>query len=895
MQTEDEGDKIDNNDREAVKNHIVELMLKSPQGIQKQLSAAIAIIGQQDFPGKWPNLINEMVTKFATGDFHIINGVLQTAFSIFEKYSIDIKSQKLWEEIKFVLDNFAKPFTDLLNATMNLAKEHAENPAALKVIFGSLVLISKIFYFLNYQDLPEFFEDNMQAWMTHFLSLLEADNKCLQSDDDEPGLLEDLKSQICDNIGLYAHKYEEEFTPYMKPFVMSVWNLLLSLGPQVKYDMLTSNAIQFLASVADRAQYKALFEEESTLASICEKIIVPNIEMRECDVEQFEDNPEEFIRRDLEGSDVDTRRRAACDLVKGLSRFFEPQITSIFGAYVKTMLDLYNANPGQKWASKDAAIYLVTSLATKAKTAKHGITQTNQLVDLTDFCRQHIIPELQKPQVDELPVLKAASVKYVMTFRSQLPTDIIQGTLPLIVKHLKAQSHVTHTYSAAAVEKMLILKHPGAANKPLISADDLSPLAAELLQNLFGAFSLPGSNENEYVMKCVMRAFSTLQGHVIPYLASLLPVLTTKLTEAAKNPTKPHFNHYLFEALSLSIRIVCSSQPSAVTNFETVLFPVFQTILTEDVQEFVPYVFQILSLLLEVHTSGSIPQPYMELFQFLLIPILWERPGNVKPLVRLIQAYIRLGAAQIVQMSKVEPLLGVFQKLVASRSNDHEGFYLLQAMVEFMPQDVMRNYLKGVFQLLFQRLTSSKTTKFIKSFLVFVFLYTCHYGGDSLQALVDSIQPNLFGMVIERLVILEVQKVAGIVEKKICAVGMTKWLCETKCFISGAYSQYWPRVLQTLVGFFELPQDDSIPDDEHFIEIEDTPGYQTAFSQLIFAGKSQHDPLAGVPDPKVNLAHSLSKLSTGHPGMVRPLVSQTEAKVQEFLNIYLRNANVNLN
>ena len=147
----------------------------------------------------------------------------------------------------------------------------------------------------------------------------------------------------------------------------------------------------------------------------------------------------------------------------------------------------------------------------------------------------------------------------------------------------------------------------------------------------------------------------------------------------------------------------------------------------------------------------------------------------------------------------------------------------------------------------------------------------------------------------ERLVILEVQKVSGLMEKKICAVGMTKWLCETTCLLSGAYSQYWPRILQTLVGFFELPQDDSIPDDEHFIEIEDTPGYQTAYSQLVHAGKSQHDPLASVQDPKINLAQSLHKLSVGHPGMVQPLVGQTEAKVQEFLNIYLRTANVNLN
>ena len=68
---------------------------------------------------------------------------------------------------------------------------------------------------------------------------------------------------------------------------------------QIKYDMLTSNAIQFLASVADRQQYKSLFEDANTLASICEKIIVPNIEMREVDVELFEDNPEEYIRRDL--------------------------------------------------------------------------------------------------------------------------------------------------------------------------------------------------------------------------------------------------------------------------------------------------------------------------------------------------------------------------------------------------------------------------------------------------------------------------------------------------------------------------------------------------------------------------------------------------------------------
>ena len=856
-QIEDTPDKIHPEDREMIKQNIVNVMLTSPSAVQKQMSTAIAQIGQQDFPNKWPNLMNDMVTRFQqTGDFNMINGVLQTAFSIFEKYSVETKSQKLWEEIKFVLDNFALPFTELFKSLMELAKAQANNKDNLKIIFGSLFLTSKIFYFLNYQDLPEFFEDNMQVWMNGFLELLTAGEsvKLLQTDDeDEPGLFEDLRSQICDNIGLYAHKYEEEFQPYMQKFVMAVWNLLLSLGPQVKYDMLTSNAIQFLASVADRQQYKSLFEEPSTLASICEKIIVPNMEMREIDVELFEDNPEEYIRRDLEGSDVDTRRRAACDLVKGLSKFFEPQITATFGAYVQNMLSLYANDPVTNWKSKDAAIYLVTSLATKAKTAKHGITQTNQLVDLTDFCNKHIVQDLQNPTIDQLPVLKASAIKYFMVFRSQLPPEMIKAGLPCVINHLRAESVVTHTYAAECISKSLIMKSGGiGSTTPLITTEDLSPLADPLLKGLFEAFQKTGSAENEYVMKCVMRSFNTLKNAVMPYLGDLLPSLTQKLTEAAKNPTKPHYNHYLFESLSISIKIVCKEQPAAVENFEGALFPVFQNILVQDVQEFVPYVFQVLSLLLEMHTDGTIPQPYMELFTFLLAPILWDRPGNIRPLVRLLQAYITRGPQQVVATSKLDALLGIFQKLVASKSNDHEGFYLLQSMIEHLPDQAVTSYAKGIYQVLFTRLTSSKTTKFVKGFLVFSFLYISKYGGTNFQEIVDSIQPNLFGMVCERLIILEVQKVTGNTEKKICAVGMTRLLSATPILLTGIYSQYWTPVLQALIALFELPEDGTLPDDEHFIEIEDTPGYQTAYSHLIYAGKREHDPLAGIENPKVN-------------------------------------------
>ena len=58
------------------------------------------------------------------------------------------------------------------------------------------------------------------------------------------------------------------------------------------------------------------------------------------DEETFEDNPEEYIRRDMEGSDVDTRRRAACDLVRALCKSFEGPVIANFTGYIQAMLQV---------------------------------------------------------------------------------------------------------------------------------------------------------------------------------------------------------------------------------------------------------------------------------------------------------------------------------------------------------------------------------------------------------------------------------------------------------------------------------------------------------------------------------------------------------------------------
>jgi len=69
--------------------------------------------------------------------------------------------------------------------------------------------------------------------------------------------------------------------------------------------------------------------------------------------------------------------------------------------------------------------------------------------------------------------------------------------------------------------------------------------------------------------------------------------------------------------------------------------------------EFIPYVFQVLALLLEFNRGKGISEPYMALFPHLLIPALWDKLCNVPPLARLMRTYISVGPQQILALDKV--------------------------------------------------------------------------------------------------------------------------------------------------------------------------------------------------------------------------------------------------
>jgi exportin-2 (importin alpha re-exporter) len=142
-------------DRNHIKEHIVDLMTRSPEHIQQQLSDAITVIGQCDFPEQWPTLLDTMVRQFqqpsSQNSFQSINGVLKTAHSLFERYRYEQKSDELWLEIKLVLEKFAPAFTELFKSLMAYYPQKESDFIEMKNIFDSLYVCIKIFYDLNAQ------------------------------------------------------------------------------------------------------------------------------------------------------------------------------------------------------------------------------------------------------------------------------------------------------------------------------------------------------------------------------------------------------------------------------------------------------------------------------------------------------------------------------------------------------------------------------------------------------------------------------------------------------------------------------------------------------------------------------------------------------------------------
>lgn len=865
---------IQDAEKEQIKTLIVPLMLSSSPRIQTQLSEALAVIGKHDFPKSWPALLPELVSNLRqASDYASINGILGTANSIFKKFRYQYKTNDLLLDLKYCLDNFAAPLLEIFLRTAALIDSLAGsggNAATLKPLFESQRLCCRIFYSLNFQELPEFFEDHMKEWMTEFQKYLTTTYPALEEGGgDGLVLVDELRAAVCENISLYMEKNEEEFQGFLSDFARAVWTLLVSLSASSGRERVTITAIKFLTTVSISVHH-TLFAGAEILQQICQSIVIPNVRLRDEDEELFEMNYVEFIRRDMEGSDLDTRRRIACELLKGIATNYKAQVTAMVSVQIQNMLASFVANPSANWKDKDCAIYLVVSLATKKA---GGTSLSTDLVDVQSFFGSVVVPELQSQDVKAYPMLKAGALKFFTMFRNQIQKSVGVALLPDVVRFLGSESNVVHSYAASCIEKLLLVKDEG--GRARFVSSDITPFLPLLMNNLFNALKFPESEENPYVMKCIMRVLGVAEisrDVAGPCIAGL----TSILNEVCKNPKNPVFNHYLFEAVAVLVRRACEKESSLISAFEASLFPSLQMILANDVTEFFPYAFQLLAQLVELNRP-PIPLSYMEIFGLLLSPDSWKRSADVPALVRLLQSFLQKAPQELNREGRLVQVLGIFNKLISSPNTDEQGFYVLNTVIEYLQYDVVAPYVAHIWTALFTRLQNipkSKLSRFVKFLLIFMSLFLVKHGPINLVDSMNSVQPNIFLVILEQFWIPNVKLITGSIETKLTSVASTRLLCESPILLDNAAAKQWGKLLDSIVTLLSRPEQDRVEEEPEVPDIGETVGYTATFVHLYNAGKKEEDPLKEVKDPKEFLVKLLSKLSALAPGRYPKIISE---------------------
>jgi len=868
---------ISQQDRTTIKTNLVELMCTVPPQIQAQISEAISIIAEVDYPEKWDGLLPNLIGKFSSNDPNVVNGVLMTADSIFRRFRHVQRSDDLYRVIIYTLKHIEDPLMKLFENTGILVDSLANDQAQLQPKMESLRLIASILYSLVYQDLPEYYEDRMPLLMGILAKYLKYNNPLLvdDSEDDEPGPIDKLQAVIIDILRLFVERDEEPFQQFLQEFTTLVWNLLISKTTLPKHDQIVVASMKFLSIMVGRQMYCDLFKDPATLQQIVANIVIPNMTIRDSDEEDFEDNPQEYIMTELEGSDNESRRRGSRELLSAMCRQFEAETTAICSEHITKMLGGF-AGDNNKWIAKDTAISLMLGIAIR-KQSSRGVSELNHTVNLMDFFSNNILTELQDKNQSSRPMVKAASLNFVCTFRNQFSPQQFIELLPLLIFNLNSPFVAVHSLAANTIEQILRNKQKdnSGVDRDKITQTDMQPFLQMLLEGLFHIVDNAVLNENEYVMKCIMTTMDKAGQNIIPVTSIVFEKLSSALERVCKNPRNPGFNHNLFESIAIVVKSLCSNDVSQVNQLEQMLFPPFQTILQMDILEFTPYVFQILAQLLEYRpTEAGLGDAYTNLFPPLLTAALWEKSGNVPGLTRLLQAYLMQAASFVVSNNHLLPILGIFQKLNASKATEGSAFNLLSSFTQYVPRETVAPHMKTIFTLAMTRLQSTKSNLYPIRFSQYLALFSGLYGGQALVEVLDSIQPNLIMIL---LVQVWIPKVQGCSSNKIQAktqvVGLTKILCDLapKLLSDPDGQKCLAQLILSAVSILASP---TFSKEAKEAPVVSPVVYDATYSQLKHAQQVPDDPFAAIADPVEYFVQALNALGSSNPGVIVPLIEQ---------------------
>lgn len=228
----------------------------------------------------------------------------------------------------------------------------------------------------------------------------------------------------------------------------------------------------------------------------------------------------------------------------------------------------------------------------------------------------------------------------------------------------------------------------------------------------------------------------------------------------------------------------------------------------------------------------------------------------------------------------------MFQKLLSSMVTDSFGMDLMRTMLDFIPWSILSPYFVQIWILLFTRAKNSMTDSFSQDLLSFLghFIYT--QGVDCFTSSIESVQPGMFLMVMEKIMLAKIDNVLSPVARRSVALGLIRLVFDSKVLMSDPYVSLLTPSVKCILDLVEKEKMETGSRDETLQKMQ-AEGFSNVFCKLRYSNVKIESKLKDA-NVKEIFERAVKNLQQQSPDAISFIANQLPAQHQSVLLLYLK-------
>ena len=713
---------MDENSKAYFKENILQLLLNIDNNLLPHIIEMIKIVVQNanGYLVIWPNLMNFIGDVLNKHDMSKSKFIYQLITKIIKRYHLESKSQPLFREIINTMKYICQPMTeDALNIIkfFNNYNQNNKNDELMIQCLQMMNKIMSIFYSLNYQDFPEFFEDHLEEWITILNDTVLLPNKNSNMNTINKNLLDlviKLKAKTLKNINLYYYNYYEDVKNYIQQFSSSVWTVMCTCKTNDNFSKLMKELLDFFKCGFQMRRMNNLNMDQ--LNQIIENIILPNMVLSEKEKEEFLDNPVEFLKIEFEEYDMSSNKYFSINLLQLIISNYPDVNKKIIVPKINSFLEEYNKDHIKNYNKKLVVIHLLFASCIKTFAQRYGVTELNPnsvYTDIESLINEIFIKEFQNYKSPA--IIQTYSLKFLSTFRLQISDKNKLGQIILmLIEILNNCGEVTQYACLLCLDLILNMRDIKTRQSTTMEIVNNEKIFNKLISSLLNFII---KNTNIFAMRCFFRTIKLTQEQKLQSLAeSINTSIDTILQLIIKNPQIDEFNYYFFETCALIMKkfVVNNNNNidlTLVKKFEKSIINDLNLILQNNITDLLGYTFQLFAYYLFITNDNN--NFYQNILTNILTnDIMWDI--NMKylypPSIEFIKVILITNKQFCENPNVIELLFKICKTLLENKSFNFV-FQLIEYLINYVSTDLyganLTQFLKITNQIAVQNMTTN--------------------------------------------------------------------------------------------------------------------------------------------------------------------------------------------